>query len=388
MAEIFPTIIILGKNIQTYQYEQPSSKLDGFLTESSLSCLFHPSCKQDSFRKRVDKSQLTKPRLDYLKNESFALFVKSTFPVSLILYNQFYHLISMSKKNNLTKRLLKEVWGKKFYYDQARESVLKAFSSHNEFLLKLKNYVQNADTVLECGCGCASVIEGIWQKDKAYFGVDVSSFAIKLAKKRLKGKRNIKLCVENIEKLAFGDNFFDLVYAVSVLEHLINPEKALKEMIRVTKKGGYLILMSPNFGSPFFPSFCYPKSIGARLKRLIKIMIKSHFYLLREPKTLDWNKVYPLVLKEKEYLSDWDTVVEPYLQTLLIFLRKNRLEILENHSTLQALADRVPHELPSRSRLSWMVQFIFRNISLWVEKVGLPPYCYFGPSLFVAAKKG
>jgi len=36
--------------------ELPSSKLDGILTESSLSCLLHPSAKRaDGFRERVNK---------------------------------------------------------------------------------------------------------------------------------------------------------------------------------------------------------------------------------------------------------------------------------------------------------------------------------------------
>lgn len=293
----------------------------------------------------------------------------------------------MDPKDNLAEKLLEELWNKKYYHQQAREFILKAFTNKDEFLLKLKNYSDGANAILECGCGSASILGKIWQKDKKFYGVDLSDLAINLAKRRLKKKTNIKLSVANIEKLPFKDNFFDLVYATTVVEHLANPEKAILEMIRVTKKNGFLLLMSPNFGSPFFPSPCQTLKMRAYLYRLIKIFFKSHLYLLIKPEKLSWNKVYPRILKEKEYNSDWDTLVEPYLQTLEIFLKRNHCEVLESYSTLQVLANRVPHELPGNSRLSYSLQSIFRTVSLWVERVGITPYRYFGPNFFLAAKK-
>ena len=139
--------------------------------------------------------------------------------------------------------------------------------------------------------------------------------------------------------------------------------------------------------SPLFPSPCQPLKPVAYLRRFIKIFLKSHLYLLRKPKSLDWIKVYPRVLREGKYRSDWDTLSEPYLQTLIIFLKKEGCEILESYSTLQILTSKVPRELPGNSLLSYFFHLVFRTISLWVEKAKIAPYCYFGPNMFAAAKK-
>ncbi|MEM5811458.1 MAG: methyltransferase domain-containing protein [Candidatus Aenigmatarchaeota archaeon] len=48
------------------------------------------------------------------------------------------------------------------------------------------------------------------------------------------------------EKLPYPNNFFDEVYSKNLLEHLTNPGFALKEMYRVLKKGGRIVLITDN----------------------------------------------------------------------------------------------------------------------------------------------
>ena len=45
----------------------------------------------------------------------------------------------------------------------------------------------------------------------------------------------------NSEELPFEDEKFDISFCLSSLEHMKNPDEAIKEMIRVTKKNGLLI---------------------------------------------------------------------------------------------------------------------------------------------------
>jgi 2-polyprenyl-3-methyl-5-hydroxy-6-metoxy-1,4-benzoquinol methylase len=64
------------------------------------------------------------------------------------------------------------------------------------------------------------------------------------------------------------DSYFDLVVFIEVLEHLKNPWKAIFEINRVLKPGGYLILTTPNVGTIYqrlyylfhsrFDGFGYP----------------------------------------------------------------------------------------------------------------------------------
>lgn len=53
------------------------------------------------------------------------------------------------------------------------------------------------------------------------------------------------------KNISFNDNSFDCVYGLSVLEHLLNPCKFLREAHRVLKTDGTLVILTPNI-STFF----------------------------------------------------------------------------------------------------------------------------------------
>lgn len=50
------------------------------------------------------------------------------------------------------------------------------------------------------------------------------------------------ILVKDMENLDFEDNSFDIVHCVNALDHTINAEKAVKELIRVCKSGGWVYI--------------------------------------------------------------------------------------------------------------------------------------------------
>ena len=50
---------------------------------------------------------------------------------------------------------------------------------------------------------------------------------------------------QNLETTSFPDNCFDLIITEEVMEHVAQPKKALKELRRVLKPGGYLVSTIP-----------------------------------------------------------------------------------------------------------------------------------------------
>jgi len=50
---------------------------------------------------------------------------------------------------------------------------------------------------------------------------------------------------EDITKLSFKDNSFDIIICIHVLEHIKDDKKAMKELYRVLKKGGFAIIDVP-----------------------------------------------------------------------------------------------------------------------------------------------
>jgi ubiquinone/menaquinone biosynthesis C-methylase UbiE len=64
--------------------------------------------------------------------------------------------------------------------------------------------------------------------------------------------KGIDLIEMDANNLNFGDNSFDLVISYNSFEHFLNPERVLKEAIRVVKPKGYIfIAFNPLYSSPW-----------------------------------------------------------------------------------------------------------------------------------------
>lgn len=102
------------------------------------------------------------------------------------------------------------------------------------------------EKILDIACGDGAVGEHLINEYQVeVFGVDISQKAVAEAR-----KRGIKAKVHNIEeeKLPFPPQSFDVVFWGDNVEHLFKPEFVLKEIRRVLKNRGRLILSCPNMG--------------------------------------------------------------------------------------------------------------------------------------------
>lgn len=103
------------------------------------------------------------------------------------------------------------------------------------------------DSVLDAGCGEGFTLARL-QKEKigkVHEGIEYDETAIELGRKTYP---KVYIRKGDIYKLPYKSNSFDLVICTEVLEHLENPKKAYRELIRVSKK--YILLSVPN--EPFF----------------------------------------------------------------------------------------------------------------------------------------
>jgi len=115
----------------------------------------------------------------------------------------------------------------------------------NNLLAAIKDL--KVDSILDVGCGEGFTLQRLYKNKigKRLEGVDFQKSAIEIGTKL---HPDLALKQGNIYNLEYKDNSFDLVMATEVLEHLDDPKKGLKELIRVSKK--YLLLSVPN--EPFF----------------------------------------------------------------------------------------------------------------------------------------
>lgn len=73
-------------------------------------------------------------------------------------------------------------------------------------------------------------------------GIDISPAMLREAHVRLRDEDiDITLTGADLTRLPYGDCSFDVILAAHVVEHLPEPQAALKEMFRVLKPGGILI---------------------------------------------------------------------------------------------------------------------------------------------------
>jgi len=98
--------------------------------------------------------------------------------------------------------------------------------------------------ILEVGIGTGKNI-GYYNKKAEVVGIDFSEKMLQIAKEKLvkSGMRNITLKQMDVENLKFKDNSFDYVVTTCVFCSVPNPIKGLKEIRRVLKPNGRLIMI-------------------------------------------------------------------------------------------------------------------------------------------------
>jgi ubiquinone/menaquinone biosynthesis C-methylase UbiE len=137
------------------------------------------------------------------------------------------------------------------FEDLIKKLELQALETAEERLpLYIDIGLKDAELVLDVGCGSGIITReiAILTKGKV-IGVDNSEDMINVAKKILKNFDNVKLLVNDKNKLDFDDNTFDVVTCNLVLMWANNPQELVNEMARVCKPGGIVLAsLEPDYG--------------------------------------------------------------------------------------------------------------------------------------------
>jgi len=104
---------------------------------------------------------------------------------------------------------------------------------------------------LDLGCGTGSAFPMLRAREFDVVGIDLSSRMIAFAKQRYADDRRIQLSRGDAEFLPFADASFDTVTCLGVFESLPDYTPALREIARVLRPGGLLVLSVPSQISPY-----------------------------------------------------------------------------------------------------------------------------------------
>ncbi len=115
-------------------------------------------------------------------------------------------------------------------YETIARKAAQAFHTRDRVAEFVDTYHLSKAHVLDVGAG-----EGLLQDAvEDYTGLDISATA--------RAKYHKPFVQADARAMPFPDGQFDALWTVFVLEHIPNPEQALREMRRVLKPGGYLYL--------------------------------------------------------------------------------------------------------------------------------------------------
>ena len=107
---------------------------------------------------------------------------------------------------------------------------------------KTAEFIESSDKVLECACGTGAISICIAPKRKKLVSTDFSISMIKQAMKKCRKYQNVSFRRADITQLNCKDDVFDKVVAGNVIHLLPEPEKAVRELERVVKPGGKIII--------------------------------------------------------------------------------------------------------------------------------------------------
>jgi len=123
------------------------------------------------------------------------------------------------------------------------------YEKHVQLILKYINLnkIRNKKIkVLDIGCGDGVLLyllaKQLGKIKIEYYGIDLSKEALDVAKIKIPFA---KFYQKGVYSTGFNNDFFDVIISSDVIEHVNFPEKMVKEMYRVSKKGSIIILGTP-----------------------------------------------------------------------------------------------------------------------------------------------
>ena len=105
--------------------------------------------------------------------------------------------------------------------------------------------IRPGDHILEVGDG-TGINASLYPANCQITGIDLSSSMLDKARKRVKreGIRNVRLLEMDAAKTTFADDTFDIVYAPYLISVVPDPVTVAREMRRICKPGGKIIILN------------------------------------------------------------------------------------------------------------------------------------------------
>jgi len=131
---------------------------------------------------------------------------------------------------------------------------LRAYERREDlYISAFRRYVNLAETILDVGCGSGTFSKALAREDRLVVALDINKELLR----QLSSGSIERICAD-AHLLPFRDETFDCILSLSLMEHLQRPADHIRELRRVLRKDGRLILQLPNLQYFFEPHTKWP----------------------------------------------------------------------------------------------------------------------------------
>jgi cyclopropane fatty-acyl-phospholipid synthase-like methyltransferase len=134
----------------------------------------------------------------------------------------------------------------KWYSSEKKRRFAKQY--FRELFRKNRIVAAEGSNILDVGCGMGFFMEVGQEWHCNVKGVELSTFASRYCTEKL----HLDVYNGTLETADYHDDYFDVITAFDVLEHLGELSSSMASMRKVLKKEGRLIVLVPNYESPVF----------------------------------------------------------------------------------------------------------------------------------------
>jgi 2-polyprenyl-3-methyl-5-hydroxy-6-metoxy-1,4-benzoquinol methylase len=176
-------------------------------------------------------------------------------------------------RNSPSKSELEACYDQNFF-DEAYGTLLKNSrrqnSEYKKFIYRwdeIEKKSKNGGKVLDVGCSFGFFLDAGRRRGWDCYGIEISEFAADYAKSRF----GLRVQSVPLEDADFEPESFDVVTLWNVIEHLDDPAAAVRQIYRILKPGGLIVLTTGDAESPL------ARLQGGKWRMLMPPIHLSHF---------------------------------------------------------------------------------------------------------------